>query len=75
MDAIKDVSSERRWVEVASHTAIPILLLVLLFLGGCGHPKQARSNVPPPPLPEPSPTESTNRPEGAAKNDRLPSNA
>jgi len=34
--------------------------------------KEARTNVPPPPLPEPSSTESTSRPEGAAKNGRLP---
>ena len=56
-------------------TAILILLLaiLLLFVPGCGHPKQARVNVPPPPsaAPEPSSTEST-RPEGAAKGDRLP---
>ncbi|MGA2020597.1 MAG: septal ring lytic transglycosylase RlpA family protein [Candidatus Sulfotelmatobacter sp.] len=44
-------------------------------LSSCGHPKEARANVPPPPLPEPSSTESTSRPEGAAKNDRLPGRA
>jgi rare lipoprotein A len=38
--------------------SIPMLLVVLialLFLSACGHPKQARVNVPPPPPPE-SPT-------------------
>jgi rare lipoprotein A len=29
-----------------------IVLMVLLFLSGCGHPKQARVSVPPPPPPE-----------------------
>jgi rare lipoprotein A len=41
------------------------------MLTGCAR-KKARTNVPPPPLPEPSSTESTSRPEGAAKNDHLP---
>lgn len=55
---------------------IVTLLLTLCFLGsGCGHAKQARTNVPPPPLAEPSTTESTSRPEGAAKNDRLSASA
>jgi rare lipoprotein A len=48
------------------------LILLLLFFGGCGHPKQARTNVPPPPLPETSSGGSTNRPQGATKNDSLP---
>ncbi|MFZ0420894.1 MAG: septal ring lytic transglycosylase RlpA family protein [Candidatus Sulfotelmatobacter sp.] len=52
-----------------------ILLLAVLLLSSCGHPKEARANVPPPPPPEPSSTESTSRPEGAAKNDRLPGGA
>lgn len=49
-------------------------LAILLLLPGCGHPKQARANVPPPPAstPEPSATESGSRPEGATKNDHLP---
>jgi rare lipoprotein A len=54
---------------------IPILLfwflLPAMLLTSCSHSKQTRANVPPPPLPEPTSTEST-RPEGAAKNDRLP---
>ncbi len=29
-----------------------IVLMVILFLSGCGHPKQAHVNVPPPPPPE-----------------------
>jgi rare lipoprotein A len=35
-------------------TMILILLLALLFSSACGHPKQARVNVPPPPGPQPS---------------------
>jgi len=31
-----------------------IVLMVLLFLSGCGHPKQAHVSVPPPPPPEPA---------------------
>jgi rare lipoprotein A len=53
---------------------ILLLAMLLLFVPGCGHPKQTRVSVPPPPsaAPEPSATEPTSRPEGAAKNDRLP---
>ena len=31
-----------------------IVLIAILFLSGCGHPKQARVSVPPPPAPEPT---------------------
>lgn len=31
-----------------------IVLMAILFLSGCGHPKQARVSVPPPPAPEPA---------------------
>jgi rare lipoprotein A len=75
LNAIKRLSSKRLWVELVAHAVIPILLLAILFLSGCGHPKQTHTNVPPPPPPEPSSPESTNRPEGAAKNDRLSGNA
>jgi rare lipoprotein A len=34
-------------------------LLALLFSSACGHPKQARVNVPPPPSTQPAPTEPT----------------
>ena len=58
-------------------TATLILLLTILLVAatGCGHPKQARVNVPSPPAatPEPPPTESPAVPRpGAAKNDGLP---
>jgi rare lipoprotein A len=60
----------------AAFVPVILILLTILLLTGCGHPKQARVNVAPPPasIPEPSSTESpaTSRPEGAAKNDRLP---
>ena len=47
-----------------------LLLAVLLFFAGCGHPKQARVNVPPPPAtPEPSASEppATSHPGSTAK--------
>lgn len=50
-----------------------LLTILLLSLGGCGHPKQARVDVPPPPAAtsQPSSGESpaASRPEGAAKSD------
>jgi rare lipoprotein A len=52
-------------------TLILLLTLWLLSLTGCGHPKEARVDVPPPPAstPEPSTTEasSTSHPGGDAK--------
>jgi rare lipoprotein A len=64
-------------------TVMPILLITLwlLLLAGCGHPKQARVNVPPPPSPtgesssaEASPRESsaTSRPEAGGKSSHRP---
>jgi rare lipoprotein A len=53
-------------------------LLTVTLLSGCGHRKEAQANVPPPPLPqltETAPAGTTPRPEGAAKNDRLPASA
>jgi rare lipoprotein A len=49
--------------------------LAATFLSGCEHRKEAQANVPPPPLPQPAettPSGTTPRPEGAARNDRLP---
>jgi rare lipoprotein A len=55
---------------------LAFFLLVSGLVVSCGHPKQARVDVPPPPAPaEPSPTKAASRPEGAAKNDRLPAAA
>src|SRR5580704_1768647 len=55
-----------------SAVILTLLLAILLLLAGCGHPKQARVNVPPPPAPttEPSSTESpaTSPPPSTAKN-------
>jgi rare lipoprotein A len=52
-----------------------VFLILLAFLPSCGHPKQARVNVPPPPdtTSEPASTAepAAPRPEGAAKNDHL----
>ncbi len=42
-----------------------ILLLTILFLSGCGHPKQAHVNVPPPPPPAPTTESTESRPEKA----------
>jgi rare lipoprotein A len=52
---------------------ILILLLTLLLLNGCGHPKQARVKVPPPPAApaeaSPSGAPAASNPESPAKND------
>jgi rare lipoprotein A len=68
----KYIASGQSGREFMVGAVILTILLMALLSTGCGHPKQARTSVPPPPLPEPSSTESTSRPEGAAKNDRLP---
>ena len=39
-----------------------IVLIAILFLGGCGHPKQAHVNVPPPPPPVSTTKPSESRP-------------
>ena len=39
-----------------------IVLITLLLLSGCGHPKQAHVNVPPPPLPVSTPEPAESRP-------------
>lgn len=58
-----------------------LLMLAVVLLPACGHPKQARVAVPPPPAPEASTPEpppasakapSTTRPAGALKSDHLP---
>jgi rare lipoprotein A len=59
--------------------ALVLLPVIWLFsFTGCGHPKQARTNVPPPPAatPEPSASEApaTSHPERAAKNEHQPAN-
>jgi len=58
----------------ANAVILTVLLTILLLLAGCGHPKQARVNVPPPPAAttEPSSTESsaTSPPESTAKNNQ-----
>jgi rare lipoprotein A len=73
LDELKHPRKHRRRAERVICAAI--LVFTLLLLVGCGHSKQARANLPPPPLPQPSSPESTSRPEGAAKNDRLPGSA
>ncbi|HEV3307983.1 MAG TPA: septal ring lytic transglycosylase RlpA family protein [Candidatus Sulfotelmatobacter sp.] len=60
-------------MRIVLHIFVLSLLLIVSLLTSCGHSKEARANVPPPPLPpEPTSTETTPRPEGAAKNDSLP---
>jgi rare lipoprotein A len=39
-----------------------IVLIAILFLSACGHPKQARVNVPPPPSPASTPEATESRP-------------
>jgi rare lipoprotein A len=55
---------------------LTLLLTILLLLAGCGHPKQARVDVPPPPVAttEPPSIESpaTSAHTSTAKNNRLP---
>jgi rare lipoprotein A len=56
---------------VSNAVILTLLLTILLLLAGCGHPKQARVNVPPPPAAtaEPSPTEpAISPPASTAKN-------
>jgi rare lipoprotein A len=62
----------RRDAASVPNVVVSTALLTILLLSGCGHHKQAQANVTPPPLPEASSAESKSRPEGAAKNDRLP---
>ena len=52
------------------HTRALILLLVWL-LASCGHPKQARTDMPPPPA-STTPCSSAGCPEGAGKNEHQP---
>jgi len=53
-------------------TAAPlVLVLIFWILSGCGHSKQARLDVPPPP-PTSEPSATPSRPARAAKHDRLP---
>jgi rare lipoprotein A len=73
LDELKHPRKHQRRAERVICAAI--LVFTLLLLVGCGHPKQARATVPPPPLPQPSSAASTSRPEGAATNDRLPGSA
>jgi rare lipoprotein A len=51
-----------------------LALFGIAILTACGHPKQARVQVPPPPSPESEPAEVAPQPtpEGEAKSDRLP---
>jgi len=57
-----------------SAVILTLLLTILLFLAGCGHPKQEHVNVPPPPAAAPvaSPPErsATSNPESSPKKDR-----
>ncbi|MGA8271082.1 MAG: septal ring lytic transglycosylase RlpA family protein [Candidatus Sulfotelmatobacter sp.] len=74
MESTKYLREQRRQADPIL-CAIVLIPLTLGLLSGCGHPKQTPLNTPPPPLPEASSTGSTNRPEGAARNDRLPGTA
>jgi len=49
--------SQLRRAHVVSILMLLLVLIAMLFLSACGHPKQARVNVPPPPPPEATSTE------------------
>jgi rare lipoprotein A len=63
--------ANRLRLDVVNFTMTLILLLTLLILSACGHPKQARVGVPPTPETASQPVNQP-RPEGAAKNDHAP---
>jgi len=54
-----------------AHILLPLTIL-LFFLTGCGHPKQTRVNVPPPPEPASTGSPAASHSGSAAKNNRLP---
>src|ERR1035437_5642800 len=56
----KSVGPPGHRASFASIAMLLILLFTILFLSGCGHPKQAHVSVPPPPPPA-----STTEPEGS----------
>jgi rare lipoprotein A len=63
----------RRAYFVPCAVILILLTILLLSLAGCGHPKQARVDVPPPPAPTSQPSNESPaqpRPEGTAKRDR-----
>jgi len=67
------VLKNRLQLHLVHVTMALILLLTLLLLSACGHPKQARVSVPPPPGGQPSAEPAAaSHPEGAAKNDHAP---
>jgi rare lipoprotein A len=68
LDSTKYSREQSPSVELFPRATSLALLFAILLLGSCGHPKQARVNVPPPP----AATEPEPHPEGVATNDRLP---
>ena len=52
--------------------ALLIALPAICLVSACGHPKQSRTEVPPPPAPAPEIPEPATLPEGETKGDRLP---
>ncbi len=52
-----------------------LLTILLVFLTGCGHPKQTPLNVPPPPQPALAESPAPPHPRSAAKNNRTPAYA
>ena len=61
----------RRSGFVPRAVVLTLLLTILLFLAGCGHPKQARVNVPPPP-PAVTPEASPSEPSAASSSENTP---
>src|SRR3984957_4533484 len=59
----RSIRRHRSSSHLVSITMILIVLLMMLVLSACGHPKQARVDVPPPPPPSAESTSPTTRPE------------
>src|SRR5580692_3376560 len=59
----RSIRRHRSSSHLVSVTMILIVLLMILVLSACGHPKQARVDVPPPPPPSAESTSPTTRPE------------
>ena len=65
---------ESRLFSIARVDMTLILLLILLFVAGCSHPKQVRVSVPPPAEPGSGEPATVPHPDGTARNGGAPEN-